>query len=41
MIPANLDFQGVGFSWIMTNEEGKWLVKVMHNLDLTAITPIK
>ncbi|TMI21354.1 hypothetical protein E6H31_06080 [Candidatus Bathyarchaeota archaeon] len=28
-------------NWIMTNEEGKWLVKVMHNLDLTAITPIK
>ena len=24
-------------SWIMTKEEGKWLIKVMHNLDLTAI----
>jgi len=28
-------------SWIMTKEEGKWLIKVMHNLDLTAISPIK
>ncbi len=28
-------------SWVMTNEEGKWLIKVMHNLDLTAISPIK
>ncbi len=24
-------------SWVMTKEEGKWLIKVMHNLDLTAI----
>jgi uncharacterized protein (TIGR02246 family) len=28
-------------SWIMTKEEGRWLIKVMHNLDLTAIAPTK
>jgi len=28
-------------SWIMTKEEGKWMIKVMHNLDLTAISPAK
>jgi uncharacterized protein (TIGR02246 family) len=32
--------QGI-LSWIMTREEGKWLIKVMHNLDLTAISPTK
>ncbi len=25
-------------SWIMTKEEGKWSIKIMHNLDLTAIS---
>jgi uncharacterized protein (TIGR02246 family) len=28
-------------SWVMTKEEGKWLIKVMHNLDLTAIIPTR
>ena|SRR2546428_14168952 len=27
-------------SWIMTKEEGRWLIKVMHNLDLTAISQV-
>ncbi len=26
-------------SWVVTKEEGRWLIKVMHNLDLTAISP--